>query len=471
MRVSQYLAVAPTMAFLAACAGIGDGQSDVSPAALRVPVEYYKLSNGLRVVLSADHSRSLVTVAVYYKVGFRLEPRGRTGFAHLFEHLMFQGSGQNLKAGQFAQVVHGLGGMMNASTRLDYTNYFDVVPAAALQQVLWAEADRMGSFNIREQDLISQQGVVKEEVKGNILNLPYGGFPWLVLPQYAFDNWQNAHNYYGELEDIDAASPTEADAFFTQHYAPSNAALVVSGHFDPAMARKWIEEHFAGIPARDARQITINLSEPRQTLERRVHLVDHLAPRPALAFGYHLPPRGTPEFFAFGLIDEILLQGEGSWLYRDLVRQRGYSDMISGGINATLGDMFDYLGPSLWSASLIHDEAVTPDEILRAIDASIDRIRTQLLDRDELDLARRSFRSRFYELLEGNAVPGTAGLLACFALFDDDPSRINTIDESLSGVTAQLVLDTAREYLRPENRTVLVLTSASKHRLPAQGPR
>lgn len=433
----------------------------MSSSLLEVPIEYYSLSNGLRVVLSADRALPLVTVAIYYRVGFRQERRGRTGLAHLFEHLMFQGGGEQLRAGEFARFIHGLGGTMNASTRLDYTNYYEAVPVDALQSVLWAEADRMRSFHIRPQDLINQQDVVKEEIKGNVLNQPYGGFPWLVLPQHAFDNWQNAHNYYGELDHIDAVSVEEASAFFAEHYAPSNAVLVVSGNFDPAIAKEWITSYFGSVPQRNAPR-DVDLSERPQTQERCVQVIDRLAPRPALAFGYHTPPRGTAAFFAFGLIDQILLQGEGSRLCRDLVRLHGYSDSVSGGINATLGDMFDCFGPSLWSGSLIHDEGVEPDAILRAVDASIEGLRARPLESRELDLARRSLRSRLYDTLEANALPGRAGLLGCFALFDDDPSRINSIDENLSCVDPQLLWETACEYLRRENRTALVLSPDPK---------
>src|SRR5437588_8551250 len=202
-------------------------------AEFRVPVEYYKLPNGLRVVLSPDHTAPTVCVGVYYRIGFRIEPRDRTGFAHLFEHMMFQGSA-NLGKMEFIKLVQSNGGILNGSTRFDFTNYFEVVPAHALETALWAEADRMRGLAITGENLKNQQEVVKSEVRVNVLNQPYGGFRWLDLPQYANQNWYNAHNFYGELKEIDAATLEDVTKFFKTFYAPNNAALVVVGDFDPA---------------------------------------------------------------------------------------------------------------------------------------------------------------------------------------------------------------------------------------------
>jgi predicted Zn-dependent peptidase len=428
-------------------------------AALHVPVDYYKLPNGLRVVLSEDHSVPVATVGVYYNIGFRLEPKDRTGFAHLFEHLMFQGS-KNLGKGQFFKLVQGLGGQLNGSTRFDYTNYYEAFPSNALETMLWAEADRMRSLDITQENLVNQQGVVKEEVKVNVLNQPYGGFPWLPLPQYANQNWYNAHNFYGDLQHIDAATLEEARAFFNTYYVPGNAVLVVAGDFDAAQTKGWITQSFAGIASRPVPALP-DISEPKQTAEKRATQIDNLAPRPALAFGYHVPPRWTPEYFAFGMIDEIMLQGEASRLHRDLVQKRGYTDDISGGINL-LGNMFNYSGPMLWSASLVHDPSTSEAQIMAAIDEDIDRIRTEPVTQEELDRARRTIRSQLYDMVGSSTRLGLVDLLASFALFDDDPARINRIEAEFAKVTPERVLRTAKEYLGRENRTVLVLQPAAQ---------
>jgi zinc protease len=423
-------------------------------AALNVPVAYYKLKNGLRVVLSEDHSVPVTTIGIYYNIGFRIEPKDRTGFAHLFEHLMFQGS-KNLPKGEFFKTVEGLGGQLNGSTRFDYTNYYEAFPSNALETMLWAEADRMRSLDITQENLVNQQGVVKEEVKVNVLNQPYGGFPWLQLPQAANENWYNAHNFYGDLQHIDAATLEDARAFFQTYYTPNNAVLVLVGDFDTAQAQRWIEQYFASIPARPTPPLP-DISEPKQTAEKRVKQTDALAPRPALALGYHVPPRWTPEHFAFGLIDEILLQGDASRLHRDLVQRRGYTDDISGGINL-LGNMFNYSGPMLWSAALIHDPATTQEQIVAAIDENIERMRNELVTQEELDRARRKIRAELYDLVGSSTRTGLVDLLACFALFDDDPTRVNRIEAEFAKITPELIRETAQEYLRRENRTVLSL--------------
>jgi zinc protease len=421
-------------------------------AALNVPVEYYKLRNGLRVVLSEDHSVPVATIGIYYNIGFRIEPKERTGFAHLFEHLMFQGS-QNLPKGEFFKTVEGLGGQLNGSTRFDYTNYYEAFPSNALETMLWAEADRMRSLDITQENLVNQQGVVKEEVKVNVLNQPYGGFPWLQLPQVANENWYNAHNFYGDLQHIDAATLEDARAFFQTYYTPSNAVLVLVGDFESGQAKRWIDQYFAGIPSRTSPPLP-DISEPKQTAEKRVRQKDALAPRPALALGYHVPERWTPEHFAFGLIDEILLQGQASRLHRDLVQRRGYTDDISGGINL-LGNMFNYSGPMLWSAALLHDPTTPEDQIIGAIDENIEKVRTELVTAEELDRARRKIRADLYDLVGSSTKTGLVDLLACFALFDDDPTRINSIEAEFAKVTPELVRKTAQEYLRRENRTIL----------------
>jgi zinc protease len=426
-----------------------------APAELRIPVEYDTLPNGLRVVLSRDATAPIVTVAVYYNVGFRIEPRDRTGFAHLFEHLMFQGS-ENLGKLEFIQLVQKNGGILNGSTRFDFTNYFEIVPAHTLQTMLWAEADRMRGLDITQDNLTNQQGVVKNEVRVNVLNQPYGGFPWLDMPQYANTNWYNAHNFYGDLRDIDAANLADVRAFFRTYYTPRNAVLVVSGDFDPAQARAWVRQYFAGLPAPEPPPLP-DVSEPRQTKEKRATRVDSLAPRPALAIAYHMPPRGSPEYYAMGLIDQILVQGKDSRLYQALVQRAGLTGGVSGGINFPLGNMYDYEGPMLWTASLFYDRDKSADSVLAVIDRAIEPLRAAPVDQATLDRALVKVRSAFYDDLDELFGFGRANLLASFALFDRDPEKINQIEAAYRAVTPALIQRTAVEYLRRENRTVLVV--------------
>lgn len=434
--------------------GAGDGAE-----AFEVPVDYYTLDNGLRVVLSEDHTAPTVVVAVYYNIGFRIEPRDRTGFAHLFEHMMFQGS-ENLGKMEFVRLVQQSGGVLNGSTRFDFTNYFEIVPAHKLETILWAEADRMKGLAITQENLTNQQGVVINEVKVNVINQPYGGFPWLDLPQYANENWYNAHNFYGDLEDLEAATLEDVQAFFDTYYAPNNAALVIVGDFDPQQARAWVEQYFGDIPAREVPPKP-DISEPRQTEEKVFSKTDRLAQRPALAFAYHMPERNSPEYYAMGLIDQILLQGEDSRLYQALVSERGLTGDVSGGINL-LGNMYNYDGPMLWTAYLFHDSDVSADSIMAVVDAAVERLRSEPVDQATLDRALVKLRSGLYDEMGGLFGFGRADLLASFALFDDDPARINRLEDAFRSVTPDLILQTAREYLRPTNRTVLTVEPATQ---------
>ena len=308
----------------------------------KVPVEYYKLDNGLKVILSQDHTSPTAIVAVYYNIGFRIEPKDRTGFAHLFEHMMFQGS-KNLGKMEFVKLIQQNGGVLNGSTRFDFTNYFEIVPSHKLETMLWAEADRMRGLDITQDNLTNQQGVVKNEVKVNVLNQPYGGFPWLDMPQYANTNWYNAHNFYGDLEDLDAANLEDVASFFKTYYAPNNAAVSVVGDFDIEETKAWIEKYFGNIPASELPEKP-DISEPRQEEEKEFIKNDSLANKPAIALAYHMPERNTKEYYAMGLLDQILVQGDNSLLSQKLVKDKGYTSNVNGGINY-LGNMFNTKAP------------------------------------------------------------------------------------------------------------------------------
>ena len=219
--------------------------------------------------------------------------------------------------------------------------------------MLWGEADRMKNLTLTEETLKNQQGVVGNEVKVNVLNRPYGGFPWLDMPQYANKNWYNAHNFYGDLKDIEAATLADAKSFSQTYYAPNNAALALVGDFDEAQAKKWVEKYFGSIPASKLPPKP-DLSEPRQEAEQRFSRTDKLANKPALGIAYQMPPRLTPEHYAMVLLDQMLIEGDDSLLTQELVKKRGYTDSVDGGINL-LGSQFNYNGPMLWIASLIHD--------------------------------------------------------------------------------------------------------------------
>src|SRR5215471_18347557 len=321
--------VARAVAILAVLVLAAGGLQAAPASELKVPVEYYKLPNGLRVVLSADHTAPTVCVAVYYRIGFRVEPKDRTGFAHLFEHMMFQGS-QNLGKMEFIKLVQQNGGVLNGSTRFDFTNYFEILPSNKLETALWAEADRMNGLAVTDENLKNQQGVVGNEVKVNVINRPYGGFPWLDMPQYANQNWFNAHNFYGDLSDIESAKLEEVQAFFKTYYAPNNAALAIIGDFDVDQAKAMVSKYFGPIASAKVPPQP-DLTEPAQKKEIHATRKDPLANRPALAFGYHMPPRNTPEYYAMILLEEMLVEGDDSLMYQELVQKQGLTAGVQGG--------------------------------------------------------------------------------------------------------------------------------------------
>jgi predicted Zn-dependent peptidase len=276
------------------------------------------------------------------------------------------------------------------------------------------------------------------------------------MPQYANENWYNAHNFYGDLEDLEAATLQDVTSFFKTYYAPNNAALAIVGDFEKVQALDMVKKYFGDIPAADIPALP-DLAEPRQEQEKRVSKEDKLANKPALAFAYHVPARLTPEYFAMGVIDQILLQGNDSKLFQAIVQEKGYAGEIGGGINGLLGDMYDYNGPMLWSASLIHDAGIAPDSIVSVIDRQILSLQSQPVDPATMNRALIKLRSSFYDNVSSYWGFGRANMLACYALFDDNPALINSLEDQFRMVTPELVQKTAQEYLRPTNRTILTI--------------
>lgn len=427
-------------------------------SSLEVPVIYDKLPNGLKVVISEAHAAPTVTVAVYYGIGFRVEPKGQTGFAHLFEHMMFQGS-EHVKKFEHAKIVEANGGNLNGSTRLDYTNYYETLPAEGLETALWLESDRMRSLDVSGENLKNQQNVVSEEVRANVLNQPYGLFEWLDLWQNANQNWFNAHNFYGDLHDIEAAKIDDVRQFFKTYYAPNNAVLTIVGDVDPAAARKLVEKYFASIP-----QQTIpkrpDVSEPAQRKEKLVNQTDKLANVPALAIGWHLPDQQSPDYAPAVLLDLILQGDDSSRLYQRLVKEKQISIDWAGGINFELGNEFDYDGPMLLVSRATYKPGHTAGEILHEVEAVIADLQQHGPTAREVADAKVGFRSSFYDALETTG--GKANLLAAFALFRDDPSQINKVLPQFEAVTAAQIQSVAQKYLVAANRTVINRVPAAK---------
>ena len=249
-----------------------------------VPVAVKKLDNGLTVIVSEDHSSPTVGVSVVYHVGMRLEPRNRTGFAHLFEHLMFEGT-PNAGEGVFDRVITGGGGRNNGSTRPDFTNYIEVAPVSALEPILWLEADRMKTLDFNPATLKNQQDVVKEEIRVNVKNQPYGGFMWLDINQQAFQKWENNHDGYGSFQDLENASLQDVAAFHRDYYGPNNAVIAMAGDVTPSQGFALAEKYFGGIPARPTPKAP-DYREGLNTQEKRITQSDALAQVPARAIDF-----------------------------------------------------------------------------------------------------------------------------------------------------------------------------------------
>lgn len=411
-------------------------------------VERFTLPNGLRVVLSPDRSAPVIGVAVVYDVGIRSEPEGRTGFAHLFEHLMFQGSGNLEKLAHF-RYVQGAGGTFNGSTHLDYTDYFETAPSNALERMLFLEADRMRGPRLTEENLQNQIDVVKEEIRVNVLNRPYGGFPWLKLPPVMFDTFANAHDGYGSFTDLEAATVGDAAEFFARYYACGNATLSLSGDFDTDEARRLIEKHFGDVPARPAPSRP-DFDEPDLTAERRESYVDSLAPLPAVAAAWRVPNPITKfdEYLPYVVLSEVLTDGDASRLVERMVLKDRSATSV-GGYIGFMGEPFEVRDPTALLLQSHLPPQGSADKVLATIDEELDRLASGGLTAGEL--ARTQARMATHLLRETDAVLGRALRMAVLELQRSNPGLLNDLPHAIAEVTEQQI-QAAAATLRPNRR-------------------
>ena len=410
------------------------------------------------MVASPDRTAPIVTVGVYYNIGFRLEPQGRSGFAHLFEHMMFQGS-ENAGKMVHIKLINSSGGVLNGSTHYDVTNYFEAVPSNALERVLWLEADRMRTLKVDDENLRNQRDVVKEEVRVNVLNQPYGGFPWLDLPPVAFRNWANAHNFYGDFHDLDAATLEDVQNFFRTYYTPANAVLLILGDVQPAEGFALAQRYFGDIPSHPLPP-PADVSEPPQNEERRGAVEERFGTLPAVAIGYHAPERRTPDWYALAMVDQALHGGRAGHIYRRLVLEQQLAVDTEGGIHYPVGDVFDYNGPAQMVTRILYKPEFAADQTLAAFDAVIREVQERGVGVDELEQVKVKFRSDYYSHLEsgrGGYMPryGLMHCLACFSLFDRDPQLVNTILEGFLKITPGEAQAAAQKYLMPHKRAIV----------------
>jgi zinc protease len=424
---------------------------------LSFSLQHHTLRNGLRVVLAPDRQVPAVAISVYYDVGFRSEPQGRTGFAHLFEHLMFQGSA-NLEKLEHFHYVQSSGGTFNGSTRLDYTNYYELLPSHALERGLFLEADRMRSPRITEENLANQIDVVKEEIRVNVLNRPYGGFPWLQLPELMYDTFPNAHNGYGGFEDLTNATVADASSFFDSYYAPANAVLSVAGDFDPDRALEMIERHFAPIRRRKKPKRP-DFAEPPLTAERRTSLVDELAPIPAVAIGYRVPDPAADfrRYLATVLLAEILSTGDASRLHRSLVQSKGLVTDV-GAYLGTFGDPLEERDPTRLNITAHYADAGATEAVIAAVDEELARLANDGTEPGELGRAGIQLTATISH--EMDHVMNRGQEFAKFELLFGDASLILRLPGLLAEVTDD-DLRTAAAALVPTSRAVVEIVAGA----------
>ena len=415
---------------------------------------HHTLDNGLRVVVAPDRSAPVVGVAVLYDVGIRSEPEGRTGFAHLFEHLMFQGSA-NLEKLEHFRYVQSSGGTFNGSTHFDYTDYFEALPSNALERGLFLEADRMRSPRITEENLANQLEVVKNEIRVNVMNRPYGGFPWIVLPGVLFDTFANSHNGYGGFEDLEGRDRRGRPRLLhDRYYAPANAVLAVAGDLDADETIDLVEKHFGGIKKRRAPKRP-SFAEPPLTAERRATHDDPHAPIPAVAIGYRVPDPvgGLDEHLAHVLLAEVLTDGDASRLQQRLVQRDQLVTDIAAYIGE-FGDPFDERDPTALTITAHYPDAASLEAILRAIDEELARIADDGLAPGELDRVRTRLVSVL--LRELDAVLSRTLNFAKFELIFGRAELIAELPGRLAAVTEDAVR-AAAQTLHPDRRAVLEL--------------
>jgi zinc protease len=422
------------------------------------------LPNGLRVVLAPDSAAGqassgqapVVGVSVHYDVGFRSEPEGRTGFAHLFEHLMFQGSESLEKLAHFRH-VQGSGGTFNGSTHQDYTDYYQVLPSAALERALFLEADRMRAPKITEENLRNQVDVVKEEIRLNVLNRPYGGFPWILLPPVLYSTFANAHNGYGDFTDLEQATVDDCAAFFDTYYAPGNAVLTVSGDIDVERTIDLVNKHFGDVPTRDVPQRP-SFAEPFPSGELRGKHADPHAPLPAVALGYRLPdPVGELDaYLANVVLAAVLSDGDASRLQQRLV----YQDSLVVDVHAGCGLMgapLDARDPDTFTLTAIHTPEVGLDRVIGAVDEELEKLATDGPSADELSRVTARWAASLYR--EHDRVISRTLDLGSAELLHGRAELISELPKRIGDVRAEDVASAAKA-LRADARAVLEIEPA-----------
>ncbi|WP_456406605.1 M16 family metallopeptidase [Thiolapillus sp.] len=423
------------------------------------PIRTYKLDNGLTLVVSEDHASPTFGLSVVYHVGFRLEPRGRTGFAHLFEHMMFEGT-PNAPKGSFVKIIQGGGGSLNGSTRYDYTNYISKAPVSALEPILWLEADRMRHLDFSEENLNNQRDVVKEEIRVNVKNKPYGLFFWTDLAALAFDKWENAHDGYGSFVDLDKASIEDVKRFHATYYSPNNAVIAIAGDVDPDRMFRLVNKYFGDIPSAEIPPRP-DVSEKLNTKERFKQQTDDHATAPALAIGWKMPGPESPDYYPLALLGEVLLGGDASLLHQKMVKEKQSMLSISGGMAWPLGNVLTIAGPSLTVAFGMYKPGNDAKQNVDDIQAVIDQVAQQGVSEARLQAVKTKMVADFYKELAHNL--SRADYLAISQLIHGDANLVNKYPDLINRVSVQDIQRVAAKYLTVANRSWIDRQIARQH--------
>lgn len=456
MKRRTALAVMAAVSIILSVAAYAQTKPATKPSAGRIKFTEHTLDNGLRVILSEDHSAPTYSVAVTYNAGSRDERKGRTGFAHLFEHMMFQGSA-NVGKGEHFILIENNGGSMNGTTNQDRTNYFQTLPANQLDLGLFLEADRMRSLVINEANLTNQRHAVQEERRLGVDNQPYGKTNETVLDT-AYDNFAYKHSTIGSMEDLNAASVQDVADFFRIYYAPNNAVVTLVGDFksDDALART--KKFFGAIP-RQPTPPAPDTTEPEQNGERRKTIEDTFAQTPRIDIVHKIPPANTHDWYALSVIGRILSQGQSSRLYQKLVKEKELAVNVNAGAQ-------ERRGPSLGSIVVFPRPGKDFAEVETAIYAELERLKTEPVTDWEMEKVRRQFRRQWAQQLEGTL--GRTVILGIYTVYYNEPNLINTIEQKFNRVTKEDIHRVARKYLKEPNRTVV--TTVPKPKAPEAKP-
>lgn len=416
---------------------------------LRVDFKEFKLENGLRVIIAEDHSAPVFSICVTYNVGSRDEKPGRTGFAHLFEHMMFKGS-ENVGPGEHFVLIFNNGGNMNGTTSSDRTNYFETLPANQLDLALFLEADRMRSLEVTRENLDNQRHAVQEERRLGLDNQPYGK-TFERLQELAYQNFAYSHSTIGSMEDLNAATLDDVREFFRIYYAPNNATVTIVGDLDTEECLKKVKQYFGSIPRQDPPP-PLEIDEPEQRAEKRETLEDKLARLPRVDMAYKIPPGDQPDYYALSVLGSILSSGQSSRFQRDLVRGKEVAVSIFAFAGASRG-------PGLFRIGATPRAGHSPEDVDRLIEEQLERIRREGVTVDEIGKARSFARRSYIQGLQSSL--SRAIRLGQYAVFYGDPNLLNTYLDHLMAVTAEDVKRVANRYLKPEQKTVIITVPAT----------